>query len=62
MCLFVYLFVCLFDIDGVVNGPKIPTTKPRCHSDQVDPLVNFERAGILQKISKDTSPPPEITI
>ena len=29
------------EMDGVVNGPKIPTTKPRCHSDQVDPLVIF---------------------
>ena len=30
------------DIDGVVNGPKSPTTEPRCHSDQVDPLVDKE--------------------
>ena len=27
------------DIDGVVNGPKSTTTEPRCHSDDVDPLV-----------------------
>ena len=26
-------------IDGVINCPKSPTTEPRCHSDQVDPLV-----------------------
>ena len=26
-------------IGGIVNGPKSPTTEPRCHSDQVDPLV-----------------------
>ena len=26
-------------IRGIVNGPKSPTTEPRCHSDQVDPLV-----------------------
>ncbi len=25
----------------VVNGPKIPTAEPRCHSDQVDPLVKL---------------------
>ena len=49
-------------IDGVINCPKSPTTEPRCHSDQVDPLVNFERTGILQKISKDTAPPPKIAI
>ena len=23
----------------VVNGPTIHTTEPKCHSDQVDPLV-----------------------
>ena len=28
------------DIDGVIKGPKSPTTEPRCHSDQVDPLVD----------------------
>ena len=27
------------DIDGVIKGPKSPTTEPRCHSDQVDPIV-----------------------
>ena len=31
------------DIDGVVfvNGPKSPTTEPRCQSDQIDPLVRY---------------------
>ena len=29
-------------IDGVINCPKSPTTEPRCHSDQVDPLVAIE--------------------
>ena len=28
-------------IDGVINCPKSPTTEPRCHSDQVDPLVKL---------------------
>ena len=27
------------DNDGVVKCQKNPTTPPRCHSDQVDPLV-----------------------
>jgi len=30
------------DIDGVIKGPKSPTTEPRCHSDQVDPLVRHK--------------------
>ena len=42
-----YLFVCLpiryfimnDDNDGVVKCQKNSTTPPRCHSDQVDPLV-----------------------
>ena len=32
-------------IDGVINCPKSPTTEPRCHSDQVDPLVHFEASS-----------------
>ena len=36
VCLFFVLVVCLF----VGNEcPKIHTNGPRCHSDQVDPLV-----------------------
>ena len=30
------------DNDGVVKCQKNSTTPPRCHSDQVDPLVLFD--------------------
>ena len=40
MLLFVCLFVCLLKM--MADGPKFHTNEPRCHSDQVDPLVLFE--------------------
>ena len=37
-------------IGGIVNGPKSPTTEPRCHSDQVDPLVSQKSDGYFRRL------------
>ena len=39
VCLPIRYFIVNDDNNGVVKCQKNPTTPPRCHSDQVDPLV-----------------------
>ena len=39
VCLPIRYFIMNDDNDGVVKCQKNSTTPPRCHSDQVDPLV-----------------------
>ena len=38
------------DNDAVVKCPKNPTTEPRCHSDQVDPLVLKNVSELLNNL------------
>ena len=49
-----YALVCLLTVcqynDEFVKCPKISTTPPRCHSDQVDPLVCIHFINVSAKL------------